>query len=182
MSDTHWPNIAILKKFQSNEAKFIFEQAEKQVRETSDAGNLVVSRSTFLITIIAGLTIGLVSYTINRVIEKNGFDYLSTTSVYTIFYLLANIVLLAFNLTGKKYHIIGSEPKSLAVEDFTKTPDDERLTHLYVSELVNYQKRIVDNKNTNERRWKLFNISLILVVSTPLFLIIVYASLLLIRP
>lgn len=174
MNESVWPNEKNFTKLKPEEAKFILDQAEKQLKETSDAGNLVVSRATTLIPIVSGLIIGLTGFYLNRWQEGKNSGALSITALFGVVYLLATLIMLVTNIIGRDYSIIGSEPKALFVDLFFITKSEHRLTHFYVSEFVNYQLGITKNKNTNSKRWKWFTVSLLLVASTPIILSLVY--------
>jgi len=73
-----------LKNIDKETAKFLFEHGEKLLKETLDANNLIVSRTTSLLTIIVGLMVGLMGFSVNR-IEKVGIDPLSETGIIGFF-------------------------------------------------------------------------------------------------
>jgi len=175
--ESEWPNEENFDKLDEGQAFFLFEQAEKQLKETSDIGNIVVTRATTLITLVSGLLIALIGYSFSRWQTIFHLDTLTETCLFVSAYLCIIIVLLALNIIGKNYFIIGSEPKSLFVDAFFNSPlsDSKRLIHFYVSEIVNYQRRIEKNKKKNKIRWKLFNISLFMVLAIPLIISITYA-------
>ncbi len=175
-----WYDIKYHNKVSDIHAKFIFDQAEKQVKETSDAGNNIVTRSTTLLTLIAGLLIALFGYGFSQwfALSKQ-FDHIvySTflTCIYTGVYLFIIIVLLTYNLFGKDYAIIGSEPKSLFKDlFFDKNKADDIIIHFYVSEFVQYQQRIATNKEINNSRWKKYHLALIMIVIVPVIIFLIF--------
>jgi hypothetical protein len=175
MGASLWPNKENYSKLNKDQAKFIFDQAEKQLKETSDAGNLVVTRATTVITLLSGLAIGLIGFSLNRWQTTRLFDNLLFATIITIGYLFTIIILLVWNIMGKNYSIQGAEPKSLFVDGFFATKnDEERTIRFYVNEFVNYQTAIESNKNTNEQRWKWFNRSLILLIISPFVILLTY--------
>lgn len=176
VQNTEWPNKDNLDKLELKEAEFLFSQAEKQLKETGDIGNLVVTRATTLITLVSGLLIGIIGYAFSRWQTSSYVDNIMYTCGFVALYLCLIILLLAVNILGKDYRIIGSEPKSLFVDTFFKglVPESKRIIHFYVSESINYQGRIEKNKKTNETRWKLFNTSLIMVITTPITIPLIY--------
>ena len=165
-----WPNENNFEKLLEPEAKFVFEQAEKHLKETAEVGNLVVTRATTLITLVSGLLIALIGYSFNRWQTIHYFDDLLKICAITIGYLFVIIFMLASNILGKDYSVVGSEPKALLIDMFFSgaVSDAKRLIHFYVSETVQYQGRIEKNKQTNKNRWILYNISLIMVITIPI--------------
>lgn len=69
------------------EAKFIFEQAEKMLKNTLDTNTLIMVRATTLITVTSTLLITLFGFLINR-FDMNKMDNLFITGVAGIIYLL----------------------------------------------------------------------------------------------
>ncbi len=113
-----WPNHVNYDTLTEAEAKFIFDQAEKQLRETSDAGNLVVSRTTNLLTLVSGILIALIGYLITKWQTIFQINPLTITSLLGICCLLIALYKLTNNLIGKDYAVSGSEPKHLFVDLF----------------------------------------------------------------
>lgn len=168
------------------DVKFILEQAEKHLKETTAVSTLIVSRATTLITISAGLLSGLVGYSINRWQSNQQMDALLITAILSIGYLFWVIYTLYVNIKGQDYCEVGSEPKSLVADSFfdpyfdstdeitRKEKDEERTREFYLCEINSYQERIECNKRINKVRWVKFNRSLWCIIYTPLFLAITY--------
>lgn len=181
MEEKKWYEIANEKNVNKENAKFVLEQAEKQVKETSDVGNNVVARATTLLTLVSGLLIALFGYGFTQWMylsahNSNGVQTVLSTCIYSNIYLFIIALLLTYNLLGKDYAIVGSEPKALFKDTFfNKSKDDDVLIHFYVSELVQYQTRIENNKTMNKKRWKLYHITLLMTTFIPLVIFIIFA-------
>ena len=72
--------------------------------------------------------------------------------------------------------VAGAEPKDLFVKDYysNSADSDKRMRMFYVSEIINYQERIDENKSLNERRWHILNQTIWLVICTPVALVVSY--------
>src|ERR1700754_3161070 len=84
------------------EAKFIFEQAEKMLKNTLDTSTLIIARATTLTTITTTLLITLFGFAINR-FDSNKTDTLFITSVAGVIYLFIITVMLFLNTRPNFY-------------------------------------------------------------------------------
>lgn len=176
-AESSWPNIENFEKLKLEEVKFIFEQAEKQLKETSDVSSLLISRTTTLVTLITGLMVGVIGYGIGKWQSNPGWNEILITSIVAVFYLFMAIVLLALNIKGADFYTLGTEPKFLFVEHFfdeNKVPQDKRIIHFFVNEMVICQKKIENNKEVNDKRWKRFHTSLFMMIVFPSLLLVTY--------
>ncbi len=169
-----WYNPENTSKLSEADAKFIFEQAEKQLKETSDVAATVVTRTTTLCTVVAAVLIGLIGFTISKIDTLPLTNKILLTCYIGIAYLLILVIHLANNLKGKAYYIIGGEPKSLFIDTFLETEESQRMTRFYFNEFVEYQKRISINKATNIERWRLYHKCVNAVAYLPAGLIVIY--------
>jgi hypothetical protein len=173
-----WYKPEHLVRLTKDEAKFILEQSEKQLKETIDTGNIVVTRTTTLLTIAAGLLTALVGFSINRWETKlHAWDTLLQLSCIVAIYILAVIIVLSLNIFGHTYYTTGSEPKPLLHDTFFSYPDttnEQRIIHYYRNEFFQYQGRIEKNKRLNRKRWRKFKIAFIMTLATPLFITLIY--------
>jgi hypothetical protein len=160
-----------------DDAKFIFEQAEKQLKETLDASQSLVARTTTLITLLAGVMVALIAFSVKQLENKVEFSPILTTALISVIYLLIQSYILALNIKGIDYHVLGIEPKKIFVNEFfvESIEKNSRIIRFYVSEIEAYQLKIDVNKAINKKRWKTFNRGLMRVVYTPLILIIFYS-------
>src|SRR5580658_6243000 len=165
-----------LKKISLEDAKFIFDQAEKQLKEVNATSNIIVTRTTSLISVATAALIALIGYSINRWDTKSCWDGLLIISLFGSVCLLYQCIHLTLNLRGVDYSEIGAEPASLLIENFYKssTTDKERVIYFYINEIESYQTKMMLNKRTNENRWKRFHRSLWMLVLTPVLIALVY--------
>lgn len=160
-----------LEKLTIEEAKFIFEHAEKQLQDSLDTNQLIITRTSTLITVTLALLLGLIGYAINKYQTIGHFDNLITSALFGSLYLFILSIWLTNNIRPKQYSITGSEPKLFFVENFFKEPNPEnRLLYYYVNEIESYQIRIETNKITNATRWTTFNNCLWMLICTPIVL------------
>lgn len=75
-----------LRKITPEEAKFIFEHAEEQLKELLKTGETVVTRTTTLLTLTIGLLVGLISFGVNRWTNE-GIDNLVVASLAEVLFL-----------------------------------------------------------------------------------------------
>lgn len=162
---------------EEQEAKFIFDHAEKMLKDTLDTNALIVTRVTTLTTVASTLLIALFGFSISR-FDTHKTDTLFVTAVVGIFYLFIIAVTLFLNIRPSAYFSVGAEPKDFFNRALiNKNNSSYRMIAFYVNEIHEYQKRILYNKFVNNKRWKLYKISLIMLVLTPIVLSMVYSVL-----
>lgn len=164
-------------KLNELEAKFILEHAEKQLKDSIDTSQIIVSRSTTLLSIISGIQIALISFVLKNVEECN-FSSITKLGIITLIWFLYLSFKLASNLQGKNYHILGKEPKDMMNNDFFEednhTINNNRLKSFYLAEIEDYQNKIEYNKNLNILRWYTFNNCLYKLLFSPIIFIVIY--------
>jgi hypothetical protein len=162
-------------KITLEDAKFIYDHAEKQLKEVNATSNIIVTRSSSLASVAAAALIALISYSINRWDTKSCWDGILITSLFASVCLFYQCIILTLNLRGVDYKEIGAEPASLLLESFyASSTDDERIIFFYINEIESYQTKMTLNKLINEKRWKRFHRSLWTLVFTPVFIALVY--------
>jgi len=179
----HIPN-EYLSKISLNEAKFVFEHAEKKLKDVVYTNILIVNRTTTLVTVSVGLLVGLIGFSINHWITMRQFDELFTISVFTELYLFVICLILKDNIQAQEYYVIGANPSLFFTDNLYNSQIDnmqiadpekeQRLIYMYINEIENYQFRIEKNIETNENRWRLFNTSLKALVYLPVYIIVMY--------
>ena len=155
------------------EDKFIFEQAEKKLKELLVSSDLAVARSTTLITLIVGLLVGLISFSVDRYNKISGFDPFILMSLIGVIYLFVVVGYISKNIRGTNHSSIGAAPTKLFVDDFFAATNDDKLrTKMFIwSQIENYQDSLDFNKPINESKWCRFNIAMKLLIATPLVLL-----------
>jgi hypothetical protein len=161
-----------------DDAKFIYDQAEKKLKEILSIGDLIVSRTTTLITLITALLVGLIGYAVNRYSNIHChchtdtlFAVASTTSGYLFFVL----IYASTNFLGKRYRVLGASPKKLFDNVFFEGIEGELRSKMFIwTQIENYQDSIEFNEKKNKKRWQTFNISVILVMLIPVIILLTY--------
>ena len=161
-------------KLTKDEAKFILDHAEKQLKETLDTNLLIVNRTTTLLTVTIGFMVALVGFAVNRWEKNSAFDSALATACTGLVYLFFMAILLCRNIQPRKYITLGAPPKAFFNEALFSLESDFRLIHIYANEIESYQTRINTNHTTNEERWRLFNTCLIWLAATPMILAALY--------
>ena len=162
-------------KLTINDAKFLFEQGEKFLRDSVENNNLIVSRTSSLITLLTGILVALIGYVISK-INGNRIEPLVNTAIVGILYVYI-LIYDAFENTGPKNYLIpGALPKDLFADAFfiDGISEDKRIIHFYVSEIENYQFKIEKNNQLNKARWNRYDRLLKAVGALPLVLTLVY--------
>lgn len=158
-----------------DQLKFIFEQAEKQLKDSVEDSNSIVARATTLLTLMSGILLLILGFLITKLKPANFQIFhtlkipdiirehpLPVTAFIVAIYLFWVIYGVSRNLISTSYYTIGSEPKDLFVRGYynNQATDAERLLMYYAGEIKDYQKRIDNNKVLNELRWKKLNKSI----------------------
>lgn len=164
------------KKINCEEAKFIFEQAEKSFVDTIETSKKIFERSSSILTLLSGIVVGLVAYSIGKYEKNNCIDELLLTSLTSIVYYLSVGYLFVFpNIKTSEYNLPGTQPKKYFNDDFfNANPPQGKLTLLYLIEIKNIQDGIDGNKEVNEKRWKLYRKSLNWIFYSPIVILTVY--------
>jgi hypothetical protein len=178
MSNKHrWTaNIENKEKATPEDIKFIFEQAEKQLKDSCELSQIIVNRTTGLITINSAALLALIGFVITNWIDYSFSSPLAITAYCGVIFLFANCFLLSTNIRSKEYYITGSQPKDLFNDVFfvDTIPSEKRVLRLYVSEIESYQHRITQNAATNKIRWRIYNETLRRTISAPVILAILF--------
>jgi hypothetical protein len=166
------------KKLKLEDAKFIFEQAEKSFGDTSETSKKILDRSSSLLTLISSILIGLVAYSISKWEKTQCFDAILITAILAIVYFfLLGLIYIFPNIRPTEYILPGAQPKKYFVDAlFNATPptDGGRLLLLYMIGIKNLQQGITENKATNDKRWLLYKKSLNLIFYSPVIIILLY--------
>jgi hypothetical protein len=174
--ENEWLNAENVEKLTLEDAEFIFEQSEKLLKETVDSSNLIVSRTTTLITIVVGFMLAMVGFLFQKYAAVKTFaDLQILTCFFSLSYVFRICLSLAKNVQGHDYKTVGAEPKLLLNDFFFKEGEDkQRIKRLRVNEIISFQKRIDDNNIINTKRWSLYDRSLILILYTPIAIVLIY--------
>ena len=171
-----YPTKTNIEKITLDEAKFIFEQAEKLLQQVINSSNIIISRTTTLISIAIALMVALTGYSFTKYQSNSLHDPLFISSVYGSVYLFVLCFLLVLNIKSKDYSMTGANPKDLLNNSIFvfDSEHDKRIITLYANEITNYQEKIRKNIQTNKNRWSLFNWTLYLMICTPIVMLLAY--------
>ncbi len=162
-----------------DELDFIFSQAEKLLKESLSSGDSVLTRSTILLSILIALLTSEIGYVSNLLMSTPVISKLMAVVFISLLLTSFNIYKLQFNLRGKDYKAIGSQPKDLFHNWYfdNKKNDHARYKAILISEIKSYQDRIVQNNELNKRRWNCFHLTLVLTMAIPILFIVCYVIL-----
>ena len=158
-------------KINIEEAKFIFDQAEKLLKETVDVSQIIVSKTTTLITIVIGLLTAMTGFMIGKW-ENSACEFFSPitlTCLLSILYLIPICFILFDTIKTREYGAVGRMPQELFNDCFfdQKTKEKDITLVFYVTEIEEYQYKIENNTRTNVKRWKQYNTCLLFIALTP---------------
>lgn len=170
--------VAFKEKLTLEDAKFIFEQAEKLLNDSVATSETIVSRMNTLITLITGSMLAIVGYIISRIGGSFNLDPSMFTAAIGALFLYVLAVYSFQNNQPKDYLLPGTVPKDLFNPAFfdKSIPNNERIILYYVNELENYMYRIEINNEINEKRWKRYSIITGALLWLPIILIACYLS------
>lgn len=157
------------------DAKFIFEQAEKMLKDTVEMGNIIASRTTTIVTIISGSLIAFMGYLITK-LRTSEMDGLFCIAIVATIYLFVLSYYAFENIKPAAYMTSGSLPETFVqgLMLMEETTDEKRITYFYINEFENYQFRIQINIAINRLRWKRYNNILRALLLLPLVMLTLY--------
>jgi hypothetical protein len=165
-----------------DQAKFVFEQSEKHLKDQIDTSQQIATKTTTLLTVVSGLLIGLVGFGITRW-STGRFDDLIATTIGCAIYLYVTIYILLNNIKPYQYKSVGLHPRRIFDDSmFNLANEDYRIEALYINEIIECQKRIDFNKDVNDARWGRFKKALRLVVLSPAVFLAIYGIIKLFSP
>ncbi len=167
-----------LEALDCDDAKFVFEHAEKRLKELVVAYQDIITRTTTLLTIITGFIVALLGFIISKWDKNQTFDAFLITSILSGIYLFVVCLYLKENIQPTEYHVPGADPKFFFTPNFfpgAKLKEKQRLLYYYVNEIEAYEKRIGENTATNNKRWQVYRRSLLSVIYFPIVACICYA-------
>jgi len=160
-----------LNKLTLEDAKFIFEQAEKSFNYTIETAKGIYERSNGLLTLVSGVLIGLVAYAIGRWKDTPHLDSLLFTAIVGIFYfLIIGLMFVLQSLTPSEYLLPGTSPKIYFDKVFFHKgiADKDRILSFYKVEIINFQERIEQNTKKNDYRWNVYVLCLRAIFFSPI--------------
>lgn len=175
----NWLNLLTL-----TDAKFIFKQAEKRFNNSLERATKIFDRFYGLLTIISGVFIALVTYLITNSRFLNLKDAVFVTALIATGYFFGLGIKVYQSIRPVAYELPGTAPGTFFNKVFFKINNNSderslpnetaRVLKFYKVELINYQERIIYNEALNEKRWIEFNLCLLYLFFSPLFLGILF--------
>ncbi len=164
------------KKLVLDDVKYIFDQAEKFLIDINESHKLVVDRTNTLLVLYTTIISALIGFNIDRIESNSLYDNITNSIWILITYLIIGIILLVRNIRPTNYMGIGTPPINLFDDIFFKDsiPKKDRIIRMYVSEIERYQFRIQKNSIINNKKWKIFTISIYWLLITPIFFLLSY--------
>ena len=168
-------DIKFKKQLKLEEAKLIFDEAEKAYNDSIETSVRILDRNTSMLQLVAGIIVGLVAYSIGKWEKNNVFDSLLITSISAVVYFLALALFFIFpNIRPTIYVLPGTQPKKLFVDAVFDTPEENRLVLLYMIKITNLQEAIEVNRAINNNRWDFYKKSLSFLFYSPIVIFAIY--------
>ena len=118
-TDISWQaDIELKKRLTKEDSKFIFDQAEKLLKDSIDTGATIVTRTNTLVTILSALIIAISGYVISTWEKLHHFDSVLISSILGLVYLFIIAIHTVRNIAPVPYHLIGSLPINLMIKSF----------------------------------------------------------------
>jgi hypothetical protein len=139
-------------KLTIEDAKFLFDQAEKTLKSSIETSEIIVSRMNTAITLITACFLAFLGYIISRLskdsLMENGMFSSCVGAIYLYFLAIYSFI----NTHPKSYFFPGAFPQNLFAEPFfaDSIADKERITRFYINEIEIYQQKIIANTELNE--------------------------------
>jgi hypothetical protein len=135
-------------KIEIEDAKFIYEHAEKQLQDGIDTSAIITARTTTLLTVVVAIFTAVIGFIISKLNDCTKIDDLLITSILSIIYLFIICLKLKKNIKGVENQVVGAPPQSFFTESFYGEGIDknQKLIRLYVNEFESYQVRLEKNK------------------------------------
>lgn len=160
------------------EAKFIFEQSEKMLKEINDGNVLLTNRTITLLSFAVAFMLALVGFLFNRrSVIKTGFDAEIAACVISIGYIMYVCRMLMENIKGNDEEVVGAEPQKLFKDTFfnnKELKDNEKMKYLFINEIVVCQAKITRNLQSNHKKWQLYNKALWRLLYTPIVIALIF--------
>ncbi|MCU7548136.1 hypothetical protein OCK74_03380 [Chitinophagaceae bacterium LB-8] len=160
-----------IEKTSLDEAKFYLEQAEKQLQDSVDTGQIITERATNMLNLTSALLIALVAYSIDRWETNKYWDLMLEMAIWGSVVLAIISGLLIAAILPKDYCIPGWTPcKIFESRSFNEGADENlRQKNVILNLIMSYENDIKENRTLNRKRWTLLNFSMLIIVIAPLF-------------
>ncbi|HEU0126162.1 MAG TPA: hypothetical protein VFQ56_07645 [Flavobacterium sp.] len=158
------------------ELEFILNHGTSQLKSSIESSDLVISRSSVLLTILSGLSLSLIAF-LSLEIEKGNFSSArAITGAFCFFYVMIIVKKVIKNIKGRSVATLGLTP-NLLLHDWYFEQKDLDAKKLLLLEMIDVtQKAITKNAPLNKKRWKRYNRALKLVAAIPLVALFFYCT------
>lgn len=158
------------------EVKFIFAQAEKRLDDTIKEWESLNSRTISMITLMAGVLIGLSSYIISNWRGWPSANNKDLVAFIGSLYILGLFFYMSIDILEEKRFPLGSNPEDIMVPQFFDPTISTNRTpiFIYMSEIENYNLRIGHNLQMNARRKRRFRFSVMSILLLPVILGLIF--------
>lgn len=160
----------IIDKMSLDEAKFYLDQAEKQLQDSVETGQIITERSTNMLNLTSALMIALIAYSIDRWETNNAWDLLLKMAVWGDVILVIASSLLVAAILPKDYCVPGWTPEKIfSSKSFSQGTDEiKRQKNITLNMIMSYENDIKENRILNKKRWTLFNLSVLIILVAPI--------------
>jgi hypothetical protein len=182
MNKEDWtPSDFSLKQSKVEDLKFIFSQAKDRVKELSDEGDRIYTKSLTLVSV----SVSIMLLSGGLIFSRFDITPVFISSVIILFCFWIIISKLKDNIFPNDYFVIGTDPKKIWIDQFFKPiktakgdksqyKDKSAEWYLLYSEITDFQNRIDHNKQTNTIRKKRLTASYKILYSTPVIFLVSY--------
>lgn len=175
--ESEWvANLENKKKLTIDDAKFIFEQAEKFLLDVIEAHKTIIDRTNTLLALIITILTALIGFNVNKLEGGYGNDVFSNSIWFLIVYLLIGGIYLVTNIKPINYMASGSQPRTIFTDRFFREsiPKNDRVIYMYSSEIERYQTRIKENMKINNAKWKIYKNGIWILTGIPIVFLLTY--------
>jgi hypothetical protein len=164
-------------KWGESGSKFIFTQAESELKQLIDAGRLITDRAYRLLVMCSTIFLAIIGYGVNKFDHWSKHDHLSDLDYVAIFaslILFSSLVLIMQIIFPASVQPVGRNPDDFLSQEQnvikTGRTSEEIAGCLLFIEIRSYQNRIRFNEKNNGTRskklkWILWLLALILPIS-----------------
>jgi hypothetical protein len=134
---------------------FVFDQAEKRLKDSLEASDNLTNRSYNFLTLSIGIFVALCGYIITSLSNEERNNPLLITAFFSSAYIIVIFVSLIKNIAPSFYKGAGAEPRFLYKDEMLVPQEttEERIElkqkFLYDSEIVETQTKITENIERN---------------------------------
>ena len=161
------------------DVKLIFSQAEKKLDYSAKTVESFASKTMAMITLMAGILIALMGYLISNWKDIHSMTSKEYVAGVGCLYILGLFIYVTSNVLPARYFSLGSEPQSLFLPTFFEAgvPKKKITVFLFMSEIENYNRRILTNLDVVKRCRKRYRDAVLCFLGFPFFLGLLFALL-----